>query len=160
MKFAGYFELKGPPPKEGENDYRRWVQLSGSTFTMGTRPLYVEEDVLVLGDPAPLQIVAAANKYVYYRTNQLRDGSMETIPCEVIICGHRHYDMVMHSQINMIKQGGIDLVRSGHIQGFIDNRGNFHDRKAALVIATAAGQINRVRAKTPPEDQLFSEDLY
>ncbi|AIX13018.1 hypothetical protein NW77_010 [Erwinia phage phiEa2809] len=157
MKFAGYFELKGPPPKEGENDYRRWVQLSGSTFTMGTRPLYVEEDVLVLGDPAPLQIVAAANKYVYHRT---REGGMELYPCEVIICGHRHYDMVMRSQLDIIKRAGFDLARTDHVQGFIDNRGNFHDRKAALVIATAAGQINRVRAKTPPEDQLFSEDLY
>ncbi len=115
---------------------------------------------LEVGAPAPLQIVAAANKYIYYKTNEYQQGSFEVVSCEVIICGHRHFDRVMHSQLDMIKKGGINLDRSSHIQGFIDNRGEFHDREAALAIATAAGQINRVRLKSPPYDELFSEDLY
>lgn len=114
---------------------------------------------LEVGAPAPLQIVAAANKYTYYRDNSAH-GDVELIKCEVIICGHRHFDRVMHSQLDMIKTGGINLDRSSHVQGFIDNRGEFHDRESALAIATAAGQINRVRLKSPPYDELFSEDLY
>lgn len=106
---------------------------------------------LELGAPAPLQIVAAANKYTYMHEGEER---------ELIICGHRHFDMIMHSQLDAIKNSGMKIERRGHIQGFIDNRGAFHDRTAALAIATAAGQINRVRLKSPPYDELFSEDLY
>jgi len=64
-----------------------------------------------------------------------------------IICGVRHCD---------------DIMRGWNIkpfteQGFVDNLGEFHDRFEALKIASAAGQLIR---KTPPNDRLFSEDLY
>lgn len=107
---------------------------------------------LEVGAAAPLQIVAAANKMFYF---------IGGVQHEVIICGHRHYDEIMLSQIRAIRAGGIDLRRSGQIQGFVDNRGKFHDRKDALAIASEAGQINRVRLKLSPDyDELFSEDLY
>jgi len=161
LEFAGYFVLQGRPPEEGEKDYRRYSQVSDSTVKPGMIPLYKQDDKsLSVGEAAPLQIVAAANKYVYYRTQTFQDGIIETIPCEVVICGHRHFDPVMCSQLDMIKKGGLDLDRSSHVQGFIDNRGEFHDREAALEIALAAGQVNRVRLKSPPDDMLFSEDLY
>jgi hypothetical protein len=42
-------------------------------------------------------------------------------------------------------------------QGFVTSDGRFVDRKQALVIAQAAGQIRR---KTPPDYLLFSEDVW
>ncbi len=44
-----------------------------------------------------------------------------------------------------------------HEQGFITSRGRFVDRREALVIASAAGQI---RVKTGDPDVLYSEDVW
>jgi hypothetical protein len=43
------------------------------------------------------------------------------------------------------------------VQGFLTDSGAFVDRFEALPIAQAAGQLIR---KTPPEDRLFSEDVW
>ena len=57
-----------------------------------------------------------------------------------------------------------DKVVNDHVhgddQGFIDQWGEYFTREEALVIATHAGQINKVRPKSGPADELFSEDLY
>lgn len=45
-----------------------------------------------------------------------------------------------------------------HQQGFIDNKGNWHSREQAYVIAKAAGQI--IRRCGGDEGKLFSENLY
>ena len=78
---------------------------------------------------------------------------------DVIIVGARHYDLVMHSQLSAFSDDSeVKLLNRGEVvQGFIDNKGKFHDREQALVIAKAANQI---KFKTQPEDELFSEDLY
>lgn len=86
-----------------------------------------------------LRIVAAANRY--------EDG--------FLVVGVRHCDNIMLAQA---KAAGRKLVKTE--QGFIDNRKQFHDRKSALKIAEAAGQLNVVRPKTTPLGVLFSEDLY
>jgi hypothetical protein len=44
------------------------------------------------------------------------------------------------------------------LEGFVDNLGNFHDRKAALAIAVASGQMRW--QKTHPPGELNSTDLY
>lgn len=72
----------------------------------------------------------------------------------VIFAGARHYDLVMQVQMDATgTDGPCD-------EGFIDQWGVFMNRKEALAVATAAGQINARREKTWPEDELFSEDLY
>lgn len=70
----------------------------------------------------------------------------------VLICGPRHFDFTMHEQI---ARAGVNMRDAE--QGFIDQWGRFMDRAEALEVAKAANQI---LIKTPPEDRLFSEDLY
>ena len=92
--------------------------------------------------PIPF-IVCAANKYL-----------------DIIVCGARHFDMVMHSQIKSMREKELPINSGCWKQGFIDQFGNFHDRVAALAIAIEAGQVNVRRPKGHPEYKLFSEDLY
>lgn len=73
---------------------------------------------------------------------------------DLIVCGARHFDMVMRAQIK-----AANIERSVPEQGFIDQWGVFMDREEALLVATAAGQIN-VRRPKSPGNELFSEDLY
>jgi hypothetical protein len=72
-----------------------------------------------------------------------------------IICGARHYDSVMHSQILASND---DWTKSEIDQGFIDQRGAFLTRQEAYIIATERGQIKR---RVGGDDgKLFSENLY
>lgn len=74
----------------------------------------------------------------------------------IVVCGARHYDMVMHGVIAQLGPKGAMMPEE---QGFIDNKGLFHSRASAFEVATAAGQIIK---KTGPADckVLYSEDLY
>ena len=74
-----------------------------------------------------------------------------------LIISARHFDKRMHEQINVSGRKPSEFFYN---QGFIDQFGTWWDREDALRIATEAGQINKHRKKTFPEDQLFSEDLY
>jgi len=86
-----------------------------------------------------LQIVCAAIKHI------------ET---GVIICGVRHFDMIMHN----VAEKAFPDYRGHHFeQGFVDNLYNFHDRDEALKIALESGQPFREK---PQHKGLFSEDLY
>lgn len=89
------------------------------------------------------RIVAAANRYG-----------------DVVVVSARHHDPLMNTQLLRLQEAG--LISSPHTrdQGFIDNRGEFLSREDALLVATAAGQINTTRPKTSPKTKLFSEDLY
>lgn len=81
---------------------------------------------------------------------------------EMIICGARHYDMVMHGVLAQLKEDRLFAFEEvGKVeQGFIDQRGVFMDREEAFLVAEAAGQLNVRREKTPGKGTLFSEDLY
>jgi len=81
---------------------------------------------------------------------------------EEIVLGARHYDKRMHATLDIVHQSWEEARWKPEeiIQGFIDQFGDFHDRKEALAIAEAAGQIGVYRPKTAPKDELFSEDLY
>ena len=74
-----------------------------------------------------------------------------------IVCGVRHYDKIMH---DMMEQ--IDEAYSGAnvIQGFVDNRGNFHNRQEAWCIAKAAGQLEHITEREGTIGTLYSEHLY
>ena len=87
------------------------------------------------------KIVCAANKHV---------------KGDIIILGARHFDKHMRSQIEAYNRSPKNQF---WIQGFIDNKGNFLDRKEAYKVAKKANQIIK---KTGAEgsEELFSEDLY
>lgn len=83
---------------------------------------------------------------------------------ELIVCGARHFDMVMHSQLKQMREDKLfDFEQAGRAeQGFIDQFGVFMDREEAFLVAQEAGQLNvrRTKSSNPGSTTLFSEDLY
>lgn len=75
-----------------------------------------------------------------------------------IICGARHYDLIMHAQIKTSTSIESWNKKSSVEQGFIDQWGIYMSRKEALEVAQAAGQI--LRRCGGDSKQLFSENLY
>lgn len=71
---------------------------------------------------------------------------------DVILCGARHWDEIMHKQAAAM---GFEGQKAE--QGFIDQYGQFMDRKEAKIIALASGQKLR---DANGGDLLFSENLY
>jgi len=70
--------------------------------------------------------------------------------------GKRHSNVIS----SIIKDTGIKTVTHNEfIQGFVDNDGNFFNRKDAFIIAKACGQL--LSEKDPwAAPTLMSEDLY
>ena len=68
-----------------------------------------------------------------------------------IICGARHYDMVM---VGVLER--MDVLEPAAVQGFIDQRGNFLTREEAYAAVSKTGQVQTFH--TP--GTLYSEDLY
>jgi len=68
----------------------------------------------------------------------------------IIYPGKRH-----HNCIATIAEITGELVNGE--QGFIDDSGNFYDRKRARILAEKAGQLLERASKG---DKLFSEDIY
>lgn len=94
------------------------------------------------------RIVSAANRF------QLKSGGTLVIP------GTRHYSKDMAAVLDQVADKLVSVFVTGDDQGFVDQWGQYYTRSDALVIATHAGQINTVRPKGGPSDELFSEDLY
>lgn len=92
------------------------------------------------------RVVCAANKY---------DCGYGWI--DMVFIGVRHFCPVMRQNMEPHKDF---IKRESEVQGFVDQFGVFMDRKEALQVARDAGQLNVVRIKTWPSDELFSEDLY
>lgn len=77
----------------------------------------------------------------------------------------RHHDV-----IHLMREAGVRLV--GHVQGFLNDRGQFVDRRAAFQEALACGQVLPPYNPTNPSQrrwdlgvdpeprELFSEDLW
>ena len=78
---------------------------------------------------------------------------------DIIIVGPRHWDNTMHRTSLVM---GIDAKSSWDFeQGFIDQFGDFYDRKESMVIAKAAGQeIDIERGCGGDDEELYSEGLY
>lgn len=70
----------------------------------------------------------------------------------LIICGPRHYDKRMRTQIDACKA---DI--GGAVEGFVDQFGNFHSREKAYVIAHEQRQFRR---ESYGGGKLYSENLY
>lgn len=75
----------------------------------------------------------------------------------LVICGARHFDAIMHRQMEGRPLAERDDWRRSE-QGFIDQSGQFLTREQAWPIALAAQQI-RQRVGSD-EGMLFSENLY
>lgn len=76
-----------------------------------------------------------------------------------VITGIRHYSGDMHSQIMSRNDGDKFCHRNGDDQGFVDQRGGYHTRKQAWIIAEKAGQL-LYRHDADNNDTLYSENLY
>ena len=76
-----------------------------------------------------------------------------------IVLGARHYDTFMHNALDKLPED----IRQNFIevgdQGFIDNQGNYLNRKEALAVAVAAQQIIRDHHHIA-RGELYSEMLY
>lgn len=75
----------------------------------------------------------------------------------LIICGARHWDMVMHKVRESLPEKYHNSA--SYEQGFIDRYGNFLTREEAFDLAEHAGQI-RVKTGNTRVKTLYSEDLY
>lgn len=90
-----------------------------------------------------LRIVGAANRYG-----------------DFIVHGVRHFCVSMNAMIDLI---GIDALHAyaggpdNEEQGFVDQYGTFHNRRAAATIAIAAKQVNHEDLRGAI---LFSEDVW
>ena len=90
-------------------------------------------------------IVCAANKYG-----------------DLILCGARHWDMLMHKQADAIGNLEIRELRKEHgeQQGFVNSQGEFRTRKEAREIVRNNGQHFDLERNGGDDTTLFSEGLY
>ena len=75
----------------------------------------------------------------------------------VIVCGPRHFDATMKKVVNELHW---KVPSSKWQQGFIDQFGEFHNRREAMVIAIAAGQNIDYKRNGGDNRKLYSEGLY
>ena len=76
---------------------------------------------------------------------------------EMIICGHRHQNC-LYTIAHLSKKW-----TNWKIQGFINHKGEFLDRKEALAHALECGQLSATHRYYQEDhniDELYSEDLY
>lgn len=94
------------------------------------------------------RILATAIKFHIHSTDK-----------DVILCGVRHGNE--YEQLEALgfkpREGYTEIA-----QGFIDNYGNFLDRKEAFQVAVVNGQVQLCETfdYKSPEPELYSEDLW
>lgn len=75
-----------------------------------------------------------------------------------VLVSPRHWDSVCHE---MVRVSADPDAWKDSVQGFVDQRGVFLNRREAWVVAEAAGQIKRrVGGDTAGGGRLYSENLY
>jgi len=90
-------------------------------------------------------IVCAANKYG-----------------DLILCGARHWDKLMHSQVDNIGMVKFHKIREANkeVQGFINQFGEFRTREEAMEVVLANCQPIDLIRNGGNGKKLFSEGLY
>ena len=81
-----------------------------------------------------------------------------TKPTELVVCGHRHGDC-----FEVISQLGSRWHNSKKTQGFINHKGEFLDRREALIHAFECDQLSETHRYYQQDNnihELYSEDLY
>jgi hypothetical protein len=77
---------------------------------------------------------------------------------DIIVAGARHWDSVMRNTIGALKESRLSKLKRWE-QGFIDQFGRFHSRKAAMKFIAVNNQpFNKERNGNG--DDLYSEGLY
>lgn len=94
------------------------------------------------------RILCAANRYLI----------PEDESC-IIVCGRRHWDDIMRSQVSCFDDELWNSIRCSEIQGFIDTEGNFLTREEAFTIAIENNQIIHYSGWECMK-RLYSENLY
>lgn len=85
-------------------------------------------------------------------------GEKLRVPKELIVCSLRHGDC-----LKIYSELGPQWNHTKKIEGFINHKGEFLDRKEALEHALGCGQLsetNRWYQQDHNIDELYSEDLY
>ena len=75
----------------------------------------------------------------------------------------RHWDRFNHDIAKFFQKEVPHMEFKHGNQGFLDSKGQFHDRKKAMAIAYEAGQLNvdtEVEYVNGKHKDLYSEDLY
>lgn len=88
-----------------------------------------------------------------------RAGLLLETARELIICGHRHSDCF--KIIRNLEDTW--ATEAKQVQGFINHKGEFLDRKEAFKHAKEIGQCNATQRwywEDHNQDELYSEDLY
>ena len=114
----------------------------------------IEHKTIILDDDSKGEYIICSA--IHYNSIRSYEHQPKNIKSGYVICGLRHCNcMVINSSINI----GEKIDNDGELstQGFLTNANKFVDRKEALVIAIAAGQVV---IKHNPQDELCSEDLY
>jgi hypothetical protein len=83
-------------------------------------------------------------------------AALKDVNSPVIVCGARHYDIVMHKALEAMDRVGDN---ANWDQGFLTNYGRFVDRYEAFEIAKEMDQIIK-KSGNPNDIRLYSEDLY
>ncbi len=78
---------------------------------------------------------------------------------DAILCGRRHYDDLIRSVIDGVKEVEMWCRFDNTIQGFIDTAGNFLTREEAYLVAKYHNQIIR-EVGGNNTGKLYSENLY
>lgn len=91
------------------------------------------------------KIVCAANRHKFNKN--------------ILILGVRHWDMIMRKNLELIKESKPKIEDTDFDQGFIDNFGQWVDKKEALQIVKDNKQPFD-EGRNIVDYQLFSEGIY
>lgn len=81
---------------------------------------------------------------------------------DIIIAGARHFDPIMHLQINYVNNSITTAIvkPSQWEQGFIDQWGKFYNRQEAMQVVKESGQPFNAERNGGNGNDLYSEGLY
>ena len=103
-------------------------------------------------------IICAAIKLIRENDSKYIERGYMVRPDELIVCGLRHGDC-----FQIIKELDKKWHKAEKIQGFIDHKGKFLDRKEAFKHIKEIGQYNTTQWyywEDHNQYELYSEDLY
>lgn len=89
---------------------------------------------------------------IHFEDDLFHDHQPKNILTGFVVCGRRHNNV--YNTLKVLEIDRHEYLTLESTQGFITSDDRFVDRKEAVEIALAAGQISE------PKKQLYSEDLY
>lgn len=139
--------------------FEQWRTVVEASLLRGNIPTL--EEITGWGDDALKTFIETAQEEI----TQLRRVlcSANELPDGTLLLGARHWDDMMHTQMNTYLAANQiqreEVVLEGVKQGFVDQWGNFLTREAAWLVAEARGQI-RFKGPGFSGPDLYSENLW